>query len=95
MAAKNGTQWVKTGGMLAVNSTGTYHAACLTGLGIIQVSHVGVRDALRADTPVEVLPRYRAKPMPISLLYPHRHDLSRWVHPLMEWLTGMMKDYVN
>ncbi len=30
------TQWVKTGGVLTVNSTETYHAACIAGLGIIQ-----------------------------------------------------------
>lgn len=91
----NGTQWVKTGGMLTVNSTETYHAACLAGLGIIQVPRVGVRDALRAGTLVEVLGQYRAEPMPVSLLYPHRRNLSRRVHLFMEWLTGVMKDYVD
>ncbi|MGE9664844.1 LysR substrate-binding domain-containing protein, partial [Escherichia coli] len=54
VATENGTQWVKTGGMLTVNSTETYHAACLAGLGIIQVPRVGVHDALRAGTLVEV-----------------------------------------
>ncbi|MBJ9297692.1 MULTISPECIES: LysR family transcriptional regulator [Citrobacter] len=95
VTTENGTQWVKTGGMLTVNSTETYHAACLAGLGIIQVPRVGVRDALRAGTLVEVLPQYRAEPMPVSLLYPHRRNLSRRVHLFMEWLTGVMKDYVD
>ena len=95
VATGNGTQWVKTGGMLTVNSTETYHAACLAGLGIIQVPRVGVRDALRAGTLVEVLGQYRAEPMPVSLLYPHRRNLSRRVHLFMEWLTGVMKDYVD
>lgn len=95
VATDNGTQWVKTGGMLTVNSTETYHAACLAGLGIIQVPRVGVRDALRSGTLVEVLPQYRAAPMPVSLLYPHRRNLSRRVHLFMEWLTGVMKDYVD
>ena len=62
VATDNGTAWVKTGGMLTVNSTETYHAACLAGLGIIQVPRVGVREALRAGTLVEVLPQYRAEP---------------------------------
>ena len=95
VATDNGTKWIKTGGMLTVNSTETYHAACLAGLGIIQVPRVGVRDALRAGTLVEVLPQYRAEPMPVSLLYPHRRNLSRRVHLFMEWLTGVMKDYVD
>ncbi|WP_410750119.1 LysR family transcriptional regulator [Citrobacter sp. U14242] len=95
VATDNGTAWVKTGGMLTVNSTETYHAACLAGLGIIQVPRVGVREALRTGTLVEVLPQYRAEPMPVSLLYPHRRNLSRRVHLFMEWLTGVMKDYVD
>lgn len=95
IATDNGPRWIKTGGMLTVNSTETYHAACLAGLGIIQVPRVGVREALRADTLVEVLPQYRAEPMPVSLLYPHRRNLSRRVHLFMEWLTSVMKDYVD
>ncbi|MEE9682881.1 LysR family transcriptional regulator [Lelliottia amnigena] len=89
------TVWVKTGGSLTVNSTETYHAACLAGLGIIQVPRVGVREALRAKKMVEILPQYRAEPMPVSLIYPHRRNLSRRVHLFMEWLTGIMKAYVD
>lgn len=91
----NATHWVKTGGILTVNSTETYHAACLAGLGIIQVPRIGVRDALRSGKLVEILPQYRACPMPVSLIYPHRRNLSRRVHLFMEWLSGVMKAYVD
>ena len=91
----NTTRWIKTGGILTVNSTETYHAACLAGLGIIQVPRTGVRDDLRQGTLVEILPQYRAEPMPVSLIYPHRRNLSRRVHLFMEWLTSVMKDYVD
>ena len=89
------TQWIKTGGVLTVNSTETYHAACIAGLGIIQVPRVGVRDSLRAKKLQEILPQYRAEPMPVSLIYPHRRNLSRRVHLFMEWLTVLMKAYVD
>jgi len=95
VARDNGTQWIKTGGVLTVNSTETYHAACLAGLGIIQVPRVGVREALHGGKLVEILPQYRAEPMPVSLIYPHRHNLSRRVHLLMEWLTEVLHDYVD
>ena len=95
VAKENGTQWVKTGGVLTVNSTETYHAACLAGLGIIQVPRVGVREALHSGELVEVLPQYRAEPMPVSLIYPHRRNLSRRVHLFMEWLTGVLQGYVD
>ncbi|WP_435946865.1 LysR family transcriptional regulator [Dryocola sp. BD586] len=89
------TRWVKTGGVITVNSTETYHAACLAGLGIIQVPRTGVKELLKSKKLVEILPQYRAAPMPVSLLYPHRRNLSRRVHLFMEWLTGVMKAYVD
>ncbi|MGK0602710.1 LysR family transcriptional regulator [Yokenella regensburgei] len=89
------TQWINTGGVLTVNSTETYQAACLAGVGIIQVPRIGVRDALRNGTLVEILPQYRAAPMPVSIIYPHRRNLSRRVHLFMEWLTEVMKEYVD
>ncbi|HKS33202.1 MAG TPA: LysR family transcriptional regulator [Enterobacteriaceae bacterium] len=91
----NATRWVKTGGVLTVNSTETYQAACLAGLGIIQAPRTGVREVLRSGKLVEILPQYRAEPMPVSLLYPHRRNLSRRVHLFMEWLSGVLKDYVD
>ncbi|WP_230353393.1 LysR family transcriptional regulator [Lelliottia sp. WAP21] len=89
------THWIKTGGILTVNSTETYQAACIAGLGIIQVPRVGVREALRAKKLVEILPQYRAEAMPVSLIYPHRRNLSRRVHLFMAWLTDLMKTYVD
>lgn len=89
------TQWIKTGGVITVNSTETYQAACLAGLGIIQVPRIGVKELLKSKKLVEVLPQYRAAPMPVSLLYPHRRNLSRRVHLFMEWLAGVMKVYVD
>ena len=86
------TQWIKTGGVLTVNSTETYQAACLAGLGIIQVPRV---DLLRTKKLIEILPQYRAEPMPVSLIYPHRRNLSRRVHLFMEWLTELTKAYVD
>lgn len=88
-------QWIKTGGVLTVNSTETYHAACLAGLGIIQVPRVGVRDALRQGALIEILPQYRAAPLPVSLIWPHRRNLSRRVHLFMDWLSEVMKTYVD
>ena len=88
-------RWVKTGGVLTVNSTETYQAACQAGLGIIQVPRIAVREPLRTGELVEILPQYRAEPMPVSIIYPHRRNLSRRVHLFMEWLGGLMKGYVD
>lgn len=87
-----GMQWVKIGGMLTVNSTETWHTACLAGLGIIQTPRIVVREALRAGTLIEILPQYRAAPLPVTLHYPHRRNLSRRVHLFMVWLTETIKE---
>ncbi len=85
---------LKTGGALTVNSTASYRAACLAGLGIIQVPEIGVKAALSEKKLVEILPHFRAGPLPVSLLYPHRRNLARRVHVFMEWLTQALRGYV-
>ena len=88
-------RYIRAGGILTVNSTQAYRAACLAGLGIIQVPRIGVKEAIRQRKLIEILPQYRAMPMPVSLLYPHRRNLSRRVHLFMQWLSGVMKSYVG
>ena len=81
-------------GALTVNSTDAYSQACLAGLGLIQVPRVGVLPYLADGRLVEVLPEYRAAPMPVFLLYPHRRNLSKRVQVFMDWLAGLVRPYV-
>lgn len=85
---------IKTGGAVTVNNTETYRAACAAGLGIIQVPLAGMKPLLAEKTLVEILPHFRARPLPVSLIYPHRRNLARRVHVFMEWLTQAMKKYI-
>lgn len=89
------TRFIQTGGAVTVNNTVTYQSACLSGLGIIQAPLAGMKASLANKTLVEVLPHFRAEPMPISLIYPHRRNLARRVHVFMEWITQTMKKYVT
>ncbi|RWR02297.1 transcriptional regulator [[Pantoea] beijingensis] len=86
---------IQTGGIITVNSTETYRAACLAGLGIIQVPRIGVQSALKTKALIEILPDFPAQPMPVSLLYPHRRNLARRVRVFMEWLSQTMEGYVG
>lgn len=81
-------------GALTVNSTDAYSQACLAGLGLIQVPRVGVLPYLADGRLMEVLPEYRAAPMPVFLLYPHRRNLSKRVQVFMDWLAGLVRPYV-
>lgn len=78
---------------LTVNSTTTYTEACLAGLGLIQVPRIGAQRLLAEGRLVEILPDYRAEPMPVSLLYPHRRNLSRRVQLFMDWLGALIQSH--
>ncbi|KAB7894818.1 LysR family transcriptional regulator [Rouxiella sp. S1S-2] len=82
---------VKCGGAITVNSTETYVVACLSGLGIIQVPIIGIRPYLANGQLVSILPRFKAPPMPVTLVYPHRRHISRRVKILMDWLSEIMQ----
>jgi DNA-binding transcriptional LysR family regulator len=83
--------YVALPGALTVNNSDAYYAACLAGLGIIQVPEVAVRAALDAGQLVELLPQHRAAPMPVSLLYANRRHQPRRVRVFMSWLEEIMR----
>lgn len=78
-------------GRVTVNNTEAYVAAAVAGLGMIQVPRHGLVEELRTGRLVEVLPRLRARPMPVTVLYPHRRQLSRRVRVFTDWLRGCLK----
>ena len=82
-------------GQVTVNNSDAYLAACLAGLGIIQVPRAAVGELIAAGRIVEVLPKLRAEPMPVNLLYPHRRHLSRRVQVFMNWLAEVLRPYLQ
>lgn len=82
-------------GALTVNSAEAYEHACLAGLGIIQAPEAGMQDHLERGALVEVLPRYRAEPMPVSIVYAHRRNLPRRVRVFMDWVEETMRAHLE
>jgi DNA-binding transcriptional LysR family regulator len=82
-------------GALTVNNAEAYEAACLAGLGLIQVPEVGMREHLAEGRLVEVLPQLRPAPMPVSLLYAHRRNLSRRVQAFMAWIAEILRPHLE
>ncbi len=76
--------------LVTVNNAESYLAACLAGLGIIQVPNMLLDADLKARRIVEILPKLRARPMPVNILYPHRRQLSRRVRVFIEWLEELL-----
>ena len=77
-------------GALTVNNSDAYEAACIAGLGLVQVPLDGVEDRIREGLLVEVLPQLRAEPMPVTLLYANRRHLPKRVQAFMHWVAEVM-----
>ncbi|WP_321886989.1 LysR family transcriptional regulator [Paraburkholderia bannensis] len=78
-------------GRVTVNNAEAYIACCLTGLGLIQIPAYDVEAHIRAGELVEVLPGYRAPPMPVTLLYLHRQYLSRRFQVFADWFVELVR----
>lgn len=78
-------------GALTVNNSEAYQAACLAGLGLIQAPAAGLQPLLDSGQLVEVLPQYRAEPMPVSLLYANRRNLPKRVQEFMAWMAQTLQ----
>lgn len=87
----NKVQRVAMAGRVTVSSTDAYQAACLGGLGIIQVPLLGVRDLLASGELVSVLGDYLAPPLDVSMLYAGQRHLPLRVRVFMEWLAATLQ----
>lgn len=76
---------------ISVNNVDAYRNACAVGLGIMQAPYLGARRLIREGKLVEVLKDFRAPAMPVSLLYPHRRNLSKRVRIFMDWLSELVQ----
>lgn len=75
--------------LVTVNNAEYYFTSCLAGLGPIQIPAYDIRDDLAAGRLVEVLPDWRAAPMPITILYPHCRHLSGRLQVFVDWVTDL------
>jgi DNA-binding transcriptional LysR family regulator len=82
-------------GAMTVNNAEAYQAACLAGLGIIQAPSGGVKALLAGGQLVEVLPQFRARPMPVSLLYANRRHQPKRVQVVMKWLGDCLAPHLQ
>lgn len=80
---------------ISVNNVDAYRAACVAGLGIIQAPHLGASQLIQQGQLIEVLSEYTAPAMPVSILYPHKRNLSKRVRIFIDWLTEQIKPYTQ
>lgn len=89
------TRTVAMAGMLTVNSTEAYQAACVAGLGLIQAPAAGLQSLIDQGLLVEVMPQHRAPSLPMSLLYAHRRNLPKRVQVFMTWVAQALVPYLD
>ncbi|AOR68978.1 transcriptional regulator [Burkholderia stabilis] len=77
---------------LIVNNAETYIAGCIAGMGLIQIPRFDVEHLLASGALVDVMPGYRAAPMDVSAVYPHRRHRSRRLNAFIEWFGELMVD---
>ncbi len=65
-------------------------AACL-GLGIIQIPRYRAIRELAEGALVEILPDIPSTPLPVHVLYPHRHQLSPRVRVFIDWVAQQFR----
>jgi DNA-binding transcriptional LysR family regulator len=72
---------------VTVAAAESYVAAARLGLGLIQVPHYHIAADLATGALIEILAQHRPSPTPVSLLYPHRRQLSVRVRVFIDWLA--------
>ncbi|TXI03879.1 MAG: LysR family transcriptional regulator [Rhizobium sp.] len=95
-------EWVEEGalhslpmrGRVTVNSAEAYIACCVAGLGLIQNPAYDLQPHLETGELTEVMSDYRAQPLQMTLLYPHRRHLSRRVQVFADWLQALLQETV-
>ncbi|QKL03377.1 LysR family transcriptional regulator [Pseudomonas sp. NY5710] len=88
-------QYQPMAGAVTVNNAEAYSAACLAGLGLIQVPAVGVAEHLQRGELVALLPAWQAPAMPVSLLYARQRHVPRRVQAFMQWLAEVLSSEVD
>ena len=81
--------------VITVNSTDSYSAACLAGLGIIQSPRIGMLPWVTAGDLVEILPQHTCQPLPVSLVHAHGRSVPRHVRVVMNWIADVLKGQLN
>jgi DNA-binding transcriptional LysR family regulator len=90
-SANGQSQSYKMKSRICVNNTDAYRAACAAGLSIMQAPRFGAHEMLISGQLVEVLTNYTAPSMAVSILFPHRRNLSKRVRIFMDWLSEVIK----
>lgn len=87
---KGERRWVTMKSRVSVSAADAYVACCEAGLGIIQVPRYHLEAKLSAGRLVEVLPKWKPAPMPVSVMLPQRTQVALRVRVFVDWVSELM-----
>lgn len=76
---------------ISVTGADLYTGAALSGLGLVQVPKYRIAQELAEGRLLVVLPETPPPPMPVSVIYPQKRQLSARVHVFTQWLALRFK----
>lgn len=76
--------------LVSVSGTEAYVASCRAGLGLIQVPRYGIGPLIDSGELVEVLPAWRPRALPVSVVYSHNRHLSPRVRVFVDWVADAL-----
>ncbi len=82
---------IAVGSAVNVDGVEAYITAACVGLGLSQVPSYDVRDLISAKRLVAILPQLSPPPMPLSILFVKRRNLSPRVRLFLTWLEGVLE----
>jgi DNA-binding transcriptional LysR family regulator len=82
---------VRMDGVVTVNDSEAYVKCGLEGFGLIQPMLFMVAPQLRDGSLQEVLPDFKPKPKPISIVYPNNRHLSAKVRVFADWVAELFE----
>jgi LysR family transcriptional regulator for bpeEF and oprC len=82
---------LKMQGSLAVNDADAYVMCGVNGAGIIQAPLFMLAPHLAAGDLREILPHWKVRPMPLSVVYPHNRHLAPKVRAFVEWVAEVFE----
>ncbi len=91
----DGTRYVERPmrSLVTVNNADAYSAACLAGLGIIQVPHWGLAPSSAPLVPI--LPELSCAPMPVTILHAYGRTVPKRVRLFMAWLAEVVSPLLS
>lgn len=81
----------KVEGFVQVNDGHAYLTCGMQGLGMIQPARIAAQSFLDAGLLIEVLPEWKPIPIPVSVAYVKRRQVSTRVRAFVDWLADLFE----